>query len=167
LLAGAQTVTFVTTEDAAVRSPDNNPFLPADLDGSNPPPAGASNPFLMVGGSTPWPLWRFHVDFAVPGSSTFTKAADLTPAPFTALCPASASCVPQSGTTTQLDAIGDRGMFRSAYRHFGDGHEALVGNMTVSSGGVAGIRWFEIDHATSGTPGFVQQSTYQPDTTYR
>ena len=75
--------------------------------------------------------------------------------------------MPQLGTTTLLDGIGDRAMFRSAYRRFADGHEALVGNMTVSSGGVAGIRWFEIDHATSGTPAFAQQSTYQPDTTWR
>ena len=58
-------------------------------------------------------------------------------------------------------------MFRNAYRRFTDGHEALVGNMTVESNGVAGIRWYEINNATSGSPGFVQQSTYQPDTTWR
>ena len=58
-------------------------------------------------------------------------------------------------------------MFRSAYRRFTDGHEALVGNLTVVSDGVAGIRWFEINNVTSGTPSFVQQSTYQPDTTWR
>src|SRR6185437_4454778 len=29
------------------------------------------------------------------------------------------------------------------------------------------VRWFEINNATSGTPTFVQQSTYQPDTTWR
>ena len=57
-------------------------------------------------------------------------------------------------------------MFRNAYRNFGD-HEALVGNITVSSGGVAGVRWFEVNNATSGTPGFTQQGTYQPDSTYR
>jgi uncharacterized repeat protein (TIGR01451 family) len=40
--------------------------------------------------------------------------------------------------------------------------------MSVSSGGVAGIRWYELNHATSGAPSFVQQSTYQPaDTTWR
>jgi uncharacterized repeat protein (TIGR01451 family) len=58
-------------------------------------------------------------------------------------------------------------MFRNAYRNFGNGHEALVGNMTVSSNGVAGIRWFEVNHVTSGAPTFVQQSTYQPDSTWR
>src|SRR6266487_2250928 len=58
-------------------------------------------------------------------------------------------------------------MFRNAYRNFGNGHEALVGNMSVSSNGVAGVRWFELNHVTSGTPSFVQQSTYQPDSTWR
>ena len=41
------------------------------------------------------------------------------------------------------------------------------GNITVASGGVAGIRWFEVNNATSGTPDFTQQGTYQPDNTYR
>jgi hypothetical protein len=51
-------------------------------------------------------------------------------------------------------------MFRLAYRNFG-GNESLVGNQTVDSSGVAGIRWYEINHATSGAPAFTQQSTYQ------
>ena len=58
-------------------------------------------------------------------------------------------------------------MFRSAYRRFDDGHEALVGNLTVAAGGVSGIRWWEINNATSGTPTFAQQGTYQPDSTWR
>ena len=48
-----------------------------------------------------------------------------------------------------MDAIGDRLMFRLAYRNFGD-HESLVGNFTVRSNGVAGIRWFELRGVTSG-----------------
>ena len=65
----------------------------------------------------------------------------------------SSNCVPQLGTADRLDALADRGMFRNAYRNFGD-HEALVGNMTVSSGGVAGVRWWQLSHVTSGTPTF-------------
>jgi hypothetical protein len=57
-------------------------------------------------------------------------------------------------------------MFRLAYRNFGD-HEALVGNFTVSSGGVAGIRWFELRGVTAGPVTVFQESTYQPDTTWR
>jgi hypothetical protein len=44
--------------------------------------------------------------------------------------------VPQAGVTSSdgLDGIGDRLMFRLAYRYFGD-HESLVGNFTVSTKG--------------------------------
>ena len=125
-------------------------------------PAGAPNPWL----STEWPTWnlfRFHVDFATPANSTFTLGGSLTPAAYTTL----AASVPQLGTTDLLDNLADRLMFRLAYRRFADDHEALVGNLTVSSGGVAGVRWWEINNATSGTPTFVQQGTYQPDTTWR
>ena len=92
----------------------------------------------------------------------------LTPDPFNIVCGGSAgACVPQAGVSDKLDTLGDRSMFRNDYRRFSDGHEALVGNMTVDSNGVAGIRWWEINNATSGSPGFAQQSTYQPDNTYR
>jgi hypothetical protein len=57
-------------------------------------------------------------------------------------------------------------MFRLAYRNFGD-HESLVGNFTVNSGGVAGIRWFELRDVTAGPVTVFQESTYQPDTTWR
>ena len=57
-------------------------------------------------------------------------------------------------------------MFRLAYRNFGS-HEAVVGNYTVSSGGVAGIRWFELRNVTNGPVTVAQESTYQPDTTWR
>ena len=166
MLAGSPG-TFITTRDPSVFNSGNDPFLPADLDGLIQPPPGAPNPFLMAGEKATWPLWRFHVDFTTPGNSTFTQAGVLTPASYTEICPGTRACVPQLGTSATLDAIGDRAMFRSAYRRFADGHEALVGNLTVDSGGVAGIRWWEINNATSGTPSFVQQSTYQPDSTYR
>ncbi len=57
-------------------------------------------------------------------------------------------------------------MFRLAYRKFADGHDAAVGNYTVSAGGVAGVRWFELRNVTTA-PTVFQQSTYQPDTTWR
>jgi hypothetical protein len=157
-----------TVISTGVLGPNDNQLQPASLDGSLQPPAGAPNPFTEIGSNaSDWAVWRFHADFANPANSTFTKAGSLTPDPFTELCPSTRDCVPQAGTTSGLDALGDRSMFRNAYRIFPDGHEALVGNMTVESNGVAGIRWWEIDNATSGTPAFVQQSTYQPDSTWR
>ena len=57
-------------------------------------------------------------------------------------------------------------MFRLAYRNFGD-HESVVGNFTVAAGGVAGMRWFELRNVTAGPVTVFQESTYQPDTTWR
>ena len=45
---------------------------------------------------------------------------------------AAATCIPQSGTTQQLDSLADRLMYRLAYRNFGD-HESLVVNHSVDA----------------------------------
>ncbi|MEO8459849.1 MAG: hypothetical protein ABI451_04915 [Dokdonella sp.] len=144
-------------------------FLPADLDGANPPPAGAPAPFVEWPSGGAYKFFRYHVDFATPANSSFTQ---VTPSPvaagFTQLCSGTRACVPQLGGTgsNAIDGIGDRLMFRLAYRNFDD-HESLVGNFTVSASSVAAIRWFEMRNATSGTPTIFQQSTYQPDTDWR
>ncbi len=162
MLAGSP-ATFITP---GLQSSSLGFMLSADLDGSQLPPAGAPNPWLSAFGAT-WSLYRFHVDWATPANSAWTLGGNLTPAGYTELCSSTRNCVPQLGSPDGLDGIGDRPMFRLAYRRFADGHEALLGNRTVSSSAVAGVRWWEINNATSGTPAFVQQSTYQPDTTWR
>jgi hypothetical protein len=168
MLAG-QPATFVSPVGPLGGSVDA--FLPADLDGPTLPPTGAPNTFVGFPGQATNPnytTYHFHVNFVTPANSTFTTFANPPAAGFTALCPTSRACVPQSGVTSSnyLDGIGDRLMFRLAYRNFGD-HESVVGNYTVSSGGVAGIRWFELRNVTSGPVTVYQQSTYQPDTTWR
>jgi cell division septation protein DedD len=148
-----------------------DPFLPADLDGATLPPAGAPNTFVGFPGQASSPnytTYHFHVDFTTPANSTFTTFATPPAAAFTALCPTTRACVPQKGVaaSSNLDGIGDRLMFRLAYRNFGD-HEAVVSNYSVSSGGVAAVRWFELRNVTAGPVTVFQQSTYQPDTTWR
>ena len=86
-------------------------------------------------------------------------------ASYTAACGTSGTCIPQSGTTQQLDSLSDRVMFRLAYRNFGD-HESLVTNDAVTSGSSVGIRWYELRNI-SGAPSVFQQGTYAPDATYR
>jgi hypothetical protein len=163
MLAGLP-ATFITTGITGGASEET--YLPADLDGSNLPPPGAPATFVQWPGTGSYRLFHFHVDFVTPANSTFTLFASPPAAGFSVLCPTTRSCVPQAGTTSRLDAIGDRLMFRLAYRNFGT-HEAVVGNYTVGSGGVAGVRWFELRNVTAGPVTVAQESTYQPDTTWR
>jgi hypothetical protein len=85
-------------------------------------------------------------------------------ASFTKACSGSGFCVPQMGTSQLLDGIGDRLMYRLAYRNFPDGHESLVISHTVSA--PSGIRWYEIQNP-GGTPQVFQQGTFAPDSNYR
>src|SRR5262249_39300775 len=64
-----------------------------------------------------------------------------------------------------LDTLGDRLMFRNAYRNFGD-HESLVLNHSVSANGTIGVRWYELQDP-NGAPFVFQQGTYVPDDTFR
>jgi len=141
-------------------------LLPAYLDGATPPPAGAPNYVLGFddASNNALRLWRYHVDWATPANSTFTGPTSIPVTAFTPAC-SGGTCVPQSGTTQRLDSLADRMMYRLAYRNFGD-HEALVTNHSVTSGGVSGVRWYEIRNP-GGTPTVFQQSTFQPDTNYR
>ncbi len=145
-----------------------DPFLPADLDGPTLPPAGAPADFVKWPGNGTYQTYHYHADWVTPGNSTFTSFASPAAAGFSQLCPFSRACVPQLGqaSSSNLDALADRLMFRLTYRNFGD-HESVVGNFTVSSGGVAGIRWFELRNVTNGPETVYQQSTYQPDATWR
>ena len=163
MLAGTP-ATFVTPGPTG--GPNEDSFLPADLDGSTLPPVGTACPFVETPFGGTYRTFLFHVDFAKPANSTFTLHASPTAAGFTELCPTGRGCIPQSGTAVSLDGIGDRLMHRLPYRIVG-GVERIVGNFTVSSGGVAGIRWFELRNVTSGTESVFQESTFQPDTTWR
>ncbi len=140
-------------------------LLPADLDGSTPPPAGAPNPYVAFGNnSASLDLWRFHADFATPGNSSFTHINIPAPA-FSAACSGGGTCIPQSGTTQQLDSLADRLMYRLAYRNFGD-HEALVVNHSVTVGTSVGVRWYEI-RDPNGAPTVFQSGTFAPDAKFR
>ncbi len=166
MLAGLP-ATFISSVGPLGGSVD--PFLPADLDGPTSPPAGAPNTFVGFPGQATnqnYTTYHFHVDFTTPANSTFTTFAVPAAAGFTALCPTTRACVPQLGSADNADGIGDRLMFRLAYRNFGD-HESVVGNYSVSAGGVAGVRWFELHNVTAGPVTVYQESTYQPDSTWR
>jgi len=135
--------------------------LPSDLDGSTPPPAGAPN-FMLNFGTNSLNLWKFHVDWATPANTSLSGPTNIPVAAFSEACNGGA-CIPQSGTRQQLDSLGDRLMYRLAYRNFGD-HDALVVNHSV--GNPSGVRWYELRNP-GGAPTIFQQGTFAPDSTYR
>lgn len=142
---------------------------PGDLDGTIAPPAGAPNPQMNFG-SNSLNMWQFHADFGTPNNSTFTGPTSVPVAAFAAAC-GGGTCIPQANTAQKLDSLADRLMYRLAYRHFADGHEALVVNHSVKVSGtkrseVDGIRWYELRN-TSGIWTVYQQGTYSPDSTSR
>src|SRR5258708_2424653 len=140
-------------------------LLPSDVDGLTAPPAGEPN-FVMHFAPNALNLYKFHADFAVPANSTFSGPTIIPVSPFTPLCGGSRGCVPQSGTTTALDSLADRLMYRLAYRNFGD-HESLVVNHSVTANTTSGgVRWYEIQNP-NGTPVVAQQSTFAPDSSFR
>src|SRR5882672_4449089 len=140
-------------------------LLPADLDGTTAPPAGSPNFFLELGTSTTLNLFRFHVDFTTPSNSTFTGPTAISVPPYTDACASTGTCIPQQGTTQQLDSLGDRVMFRLAYRNFGS-HESLVASHSVASGSSTGVRWYEI-RSPNATPTLFQSGTFAPDSNSR
>ena len=143
-------------------------LLPSDLDGAAPPPINSPNFFMNVDPfSSTMNLWKFHVDFTNPRNSSFSGPMSVTGlAPFTAACLAVPDCIPQPGTTTKLDALGDRLMYRLAYRNFGD-HESIVANHTVlAADGNTAVRWYEV-RSPAGQPIVYQQGTFAPDTDNR
>jgi hypothetical protein len=167
-------------------------LMPSDVDGAtsalndaqgNPtgpaaPPAGAPNYVLGLGtDSRTLTLWKFHVDWNTPANSTFGVGnprgpnATIPVASFLLACNGSGQdCVPQPGTGNpeKLDTLGERVMFRVAYRRFSD-REVLLVNHSVDTGPPnrrTGVRWYEI-RDPNGTPTVFQQSTYAPSTPHR
>ncbi len=151
------------TQQCFLLSTGDGGLLPSDLDGATAPPAGSPN-YMLEFGANSLLLWKFHVDWTTPASSTFTGPTAIPVAAFSPAC-GGGTCIPQPGTTQQLDSLADRLMYRLAYRNFGD-HESLVVNHSVTAGTSVGVRWYELRNP-NGTPTVYQQGTYAPDAGYR
>jgi hypothetical protein len=134
----------------------NFSFLPSDVDGATAPPSGAPAKFVELGNTnTSINEFDFHVDFTNPNNSTFTGPHVITVPAYTLLCGGGGgACIPQPGTSDLVDALGDRPMYRLAYRNFGD-HEAMTLAHSVSPGSgstaVAATRWYELRSTPPGS----------------
>jgi len=139
-------------------NPNEFSFLPSDLDGATPPPTGEPNFFVDLFSTNALHLFRFHVDFTTSSNSKFSGPTAIAVTSFTQACAATGTCIPQAGTTQQLDSLGDRLMFRLAYRNFGS-HESLVVNHAAKTGvAPSGVRWYEI-RSPNATPVVFQHGT--------
>jgi hypothetical protein len=154
------------TQQCFTTSSSYGGLLAGDVDGSTAPPAGEPELLTALGTTnTSLAYWKFHVDWTTPANSTFSSPSSLTVASYTTACGTSGTCIPQSGTTQQLDSLSDRIMYRLAYRNFGD-HESFVTTHSVTAGSSVGARWYEL-RLSGGNPTVYQQGTYAPDSTYR
>lgn len=148
----------------------------ADVDGQRTPPPGAPNIMMATGGAQLLGdfdddgiyAFKFHVDWDDPARTTVTGPDKLEVAPYHFLCDGQlTSCVPQPGTTTRLDAQGDKIMQRLVYRNLGD-HESIVAVHSVNTrAGGGGVRWYEFRLDDDRDPYVYQQGTYAPDGFYR
>jgi hypothetical protein len=142
---------------------------PSDLEGTVLPPAGSPNMLLSIT-STSLQFWRFAVNWT-SGTGSLSGPTNIAGvAAFSRAC-GGGTCIPQQGTSQQLDSLADRLMYRLSYRNLGT-REALVINHSVASGGGAGIRWYELQNAAgqtmaSATPVLRQQGTFAPDAAFR
>jgi hypothetical protein len=153
-------------------------LLPADIDGTKLPKAGAPIPLVGTqddGGpygatSDALNIWEFSVNWNNGPAASIGLKTQLPVAPFDSVfpcAPTARDCLPQPGITNPaqfLDVLSyrQRPTFRLAYRKFGD-HESMVTNQSVEAApGVAGIRWYEIRRTENGKYKLHQQGTFAP-----
>ena len=141
-------------------------FVPASFRTGDPAPAGRNEMVLAIdspasGGVTLTQVHArfFHVDFATPANSVFGVGATHQPnAEITvngfvdAFTNTTSDLVPQSGTTTKLDTLGDKIMTPVVYQNRG-GTESLWASQTVMENypnGPTAVRWYQFN-VTGGT----------------
>ena len=164
----AQMLVGGAARQACVRTTAGHSLEPADLEGTTLPPAGSPNLLLSITTSAVQ-FWRFTVNWGA-GTGTLTGPTNVAGvAAFSRACGGGA-CIPQPGTTTVLDSLADRLMYRLSYRKFAT-HESMVINHSVTNGTGVGVRWYELRNAgqSFGTanPVVHRQGTFAPTNDFR
>jgi hypothetical protein len=159
----------VARQACAMTSTSQASLVPSDLEGTALPPTGTPNLLLSITSSAV-NFWRFTVNWSA-GTGTLTGPTAISGvAAFSRAC-GGGTCIPQPGTSQQLDSLADRLMYRLSYRNF-SGSERLLINHSVTSGSGVGVRWYELTNATgqtmaSATPVIRQQGTFAPTSDFR
>jgi hypothetical protein len=168
MLTGGSSPAFVCFRQGPITT------LPSDFDGTVLPPTGSPNYYVGLDANNNTSpqylkLFKFHVDWTTITNSTLTGPTNLSVTAFTEACGNGQNCVPQKGTTGKVDSLGDRLMYRLAYRNI-SGVETLVVNHSIRQGTspnyYSGIRWYVIENP-NGTPSIAQSGTFAPDANFR
>jgi hypothetical protein len=146
--------------------PNDANYLPSDVDGPTLPTDGTPGYFLNFETTSSLRLYQLSPDFAA-GTATLAQASpDIAIAPFTEACNGGV-CIAQPNNQ-QLDSLGDRLMYRLAYRAFSGDHNAMVVNHSVTAGSSVGVRWYELRQPSAGGAfSLFQQGTFAPDSANR
>jgi PKD repeat protein len=152
---------------------------PVNLDGTTLPPTGTAAMVMRMrddawtgAASDALEIWNFNINWTTPANTSLQQAQVLPVTAFsTNLCGyTSFSCVPQPGSSIELDPLREVLMNRVHYRNFGT-HESIVCCHVVDVDGNDrhGIRWYELrrTNGTSGIWSIYQQGTYSPDAVNR
>lgn len=193
LMEGDPTALSACFLESANGSFDNS-LLPADVDSSTPPLSGEDEVLLgsvnridqNTGMFDNLYLYKFHVDWSNPANSALYGVGGTMPISVASFNPAcggnpGTKCIPQPNGIF-LRALGDRLMYRLAYRNFvytespqgvppPPNHEQWVVSHSVCisgcSGGMdsqVGIRWYELwDLSERGNPTVFDQGTFAPN----
>lgn len=165
-------------------------LLPADVDSPIAPPSNEDEFFIgsvnAVNNST-LSLYSMHVDWSDPQGATVTGKGNsqlIQVAQFTNACSYPGACVPQLGTSTVLDSLGDRLMYRFSYwedQPLGNvlatppkpapAQHWFVNHSVIASGGNSAVRWYEFTAPIKSVPvtklSVFQQGTFAPDSNWR
>jgi hypothetical protein len=142
-------------------------YLPADLDGATPPADGTPGYFLDFNTASTLRLYTLSPNFQTPATSTLTLVTpDISVPVFSEACNGG-SCIQQPSTGRKLDSLGDRLMYRLAYRMLGTASTpTMVVNHSVAAGSSVGVRWYQLQPLNGGFS-VVQSGTWAPDSNYR
>jgi hypothetical protein len=175
MLAGDSTATtlcFIGTYAGG-----NFGFLPADLDGTQLPTDTTQGGIFMRYSTTGnFRIMKLKPNFTA-GTATLTDGFGgatgsfinvSTGAALVRACNnAAGACIAQPGTTNKLDTLGDRSMYRLAYRNR-NGTDSLMLTFSVDPDGVglqnSAVQWFEIRNPLTNAPTMYQNSIYNPTT---
>ena len=135
-------------------------FVAGDLDG-----AGSSTALFATAMSRSglFDIWELIPNYSA-GTYSLTRIAAIPITTFNStICSAQrGACIPQPGTTRDLESLSGRLMPRLQIRDFGTYRTMLTAHTINIGGDRAGIRWYEMRQVNNGSWSLYQEGTYGP-----